>query len=54
MATSVRSHLLIRVRVVSYNDQGVILVADARHGKTTLTLKLREDRENPMSRPMIC
>ena len=40
MVTRVRSHLLIHAGVVSYNGQGVILVADARHGKTTLVLEL--------------
>lgn len=38
--TKIRSHLLIHAGVVSHNGQGVILVADARHGKTTLVLEL--------------
>lgn len=36
----IRSHILIHAGVVSHNGQGVILVADARHGKTTLVLEL--------------
>lgn len=40
IVTRVRSHLLIHAGVVSRNGQGVILVADARHGKTTLVLEL--------------
>lgn len=40
IVTRVRSHLLIHAGVISYNGQGVILVADARHGKTTLVLEL--------------
>ena len=36
----VRSHFLIHAGVVSWNDQGVILVADSAHGKTTLVLEL--------------
>jgi len=40
IVTRVRSHLLIHAGVVSCNGQGVILVADARHGKTTLVLEL--------------
>lgn len=36
----VRSHFLIHAGVVSKNDQGVILVADSAHGKTTLVLEL--------------
>ena len=38
--TRIHSHLLIHAGVVSRNDQGIILVADARHGKTTLVLEL--------------
>ena len=38
--TRVRSHLLIHAGVVSRDGQGIILVADARHGKTTLVLEL--------------
>ena len=40
IVTRVRSHLLIHAGVVSRDGQGVILVADARHGKTTLVLEL--------------
>ncbi|KAB2836672.1 MAG: hypothetical protein F9K48_01225 [Candidatus Brocadia sp.] len=40
MITRMRSHLLIHAGVVSRNGQGVILAADARHGKTTLVLEL--------------
>lgn len=40
MITRVRSHMLIHAGVVSCNGQGVILAADARHGKTTLVLEL--------------
>lgn len=36
----VRSHFLIHAGVAAYNGQGVILAADAFHGKTTLTMEL--------------
>ncbi|ETX00576.1 MAG: hypothetical protein ETSY2_38765 [Candidatus Entotheonella gemina] len=36
----VRSHFLIHAGVVSYDDQGILLAADSRHGKTTLTAEL--------------
>lgn len=36
----VRSHLLIHAGAVSHDGQGVVLVADAWHGKTTLVLEL--------------
>ncbi|MEE8390531.1 MAG: hypothetical protein V3S14_07000 [Anaerolineae bacterium] len=36
----VRSHFLIHAGVVSWGNQGIILVADSTHGKTTLVLKL--------------
>src|SRR3972149_9637500 len=35
IVTRVRSHLLIHAGVVSFNGQGVILVADARHARQT-------------------
>ena len=36
----ISSHFLIHAGVVSKNDQGMILVADSGHGKTTLVLEL--------------
>ena len=36
----VRSHLLVHAGVVSHHGRGILLVADAEHGKTTLTLEL--------------
>lgn len=36
----VRSHFLIHAGVVAYRGQGILLVADSFHGKTTLTLEL--------------
>ncbi len=36
----VRSHLLVHAGVVSRRGEGILLVADAEHGKTTLTLEL--------------
>lgn len=38
--TRMRSHLLIHAGVVSCNGQGVIIVANTMHGKTTLVLEL--------------
>jgi hypothetical protein len=36
----VRSHFLIHAGVISRNNQGIVLVADSAHGKTTLVLEL--------------
>lgn len=36
----VRSHFLIHAGVVAWNGKGIILAADASHGKTTLVLEL--------------
>ena len=52
IVTRVRSHLLIHAGVVSFNGQGVILVADARHGKTTLVLELLRRRFSFLSDEM--
>ncbi|MCF6155446.1 MAG: hypothetical protein E3K36_09370 [Candidatus Brocadia sp.] len=38
--TRIRSHFLIHAGVVSYAGAGIILAADAMHGKTTLVLEL--------------
>lgn len=38
--TRIHSHILIHAGVVSRNGRGIIVVADARHGKTTLVLEL--------------
>ncbi|MCC7210598.1 MAG: hypothetical protein IT451_01990 [Candidatus Brocadia sp.] len=38
--TRLRSHLLVHAGVVSCNGQGVIIVANTMHGKTTLVLEL--------------
>jgi len=38
--SKVSSHFLIHAGVVSKNDQGMILMADSGHGKTTLVLEL--------------
>lgn len=38
--TKIRSHLLLHAGVVSCNGQGVIIVADSMHGKTTLVVEL--------------
>ncbi len=35
-----RSHFLIHAGVVAHGDQGILLAADSRHGKTTLTAEL--------------
>lgn len=40
IVTRIRSHLLIHAGVVSKGGKGVILAADAMHGKTTLVLEL--------------
>ncbi len=40
IVSRVQSHFLIHAGAVSYNGQGVIIVADASHGKTTMTLEL--------------
>ncbi len=40
IVAGVRSHFLIHAGVVSYGSQGIILVADSGHGKTTLVLEL--------------
>ncbi len=34
--TTIRSHFLIHAGVVSYNNQALLVIADAYHGKTTL------------------
>lgn len=41
--TQIRTHLLIHAGVLSYADQGILIVAPSMHGKTTLTLKLLHD-----------
>ncbi|MCF6148553.1 MAG: hypothetical protein E3K37_07835 [Candidatus Kuenenia sp.] len=38
--TRIKSHLLIHAGVVSFNNHGVLIVADGGHGKTTLVLTL--------------
>ena len=38
--TRIQSHLLIHAGVVSWRGQGIVLVADTMHGKTTLVLEL--------------
>jgi hypothetical protein len=40
IVAGVRSHFLIHAGVVSHDGQGIILVADSSHGKTTLVLEL--------------
>jgi hypothetical protein len=40
IVAGVQSHFLIHAGVVSHNGQGIILVADSSHGKTTLVLEL--------------
>lgn len=40
LTTRVQSHLLIHAGVVARHGQGLMLVADSGHGKTTLTLQL--------------
>jgi len=40
IVASVQSHFLIHAGVVSWNGEGIILVADGGHGKTTLVLEL--------------
>lgn len=41
--TQIRTHFLIHAGVLSYANQGIMLVAPSMHGKTTLTLKLLHD-----------
>ena len=38
--SKVRSHFLAHAGVVSHHGEGVVIIADAEHGKTTLTLEL--------------
>lgn len=40
MVTRVKSHLLLHAGVVSWNGQGVIIIADTGYGKTTLVIEL--------------
>jgi len=38
--TNIHSHLLIHSGVVSFDNKGILIVADSGHGKTTLVLEL--------------
>ncbi len=38
--SGIRSHLLFHAAALSYNDKGIILVADSGYGKTTLALAM--------------